>query len=323
MVIADAAPWYYVRFHQPPATRYFALARAYTPARQRELIEALRARPVQALLLPAGYGSLRDFDLPDALRLPVADAYLRARREGVAPVQTPLGDLYFWNEVAAAVPASSAPPARPAGVPARVEVVATLVTYQPAAVRLFARGWALEAVARRPLAALRPRELPPGVAASLEYGASVPDTDAAGPPRRIGWELVCRGLRELPAGGALALEAVTAGGGTARVQLDLAGVRRLGPLSGAEWHDLGGEMDRAAALGRADRVAALDRAAARGRADRAAARGERSESAKPAAGPPRRSPRSYPAVAAAAAAAASTPAAQLTPPPPWLPLPPR
>jgi hypothetical protein len=104
MVIADSAPWYDVRFHFLPATRYYALARAYTPAHQLDLIAALRARPVQALLLPRDFGGIRDFDVPDALRVPVADAYLRARREGVAATPTPLGDFFFWNESPACPP---------------------------------------------------------------------------------------------------------------------------------------------------------------------------------------------------------------------------
>jgi hypothetical protein len=104
MVIADSAPWYDVRFHFLPATRYYALARAYTPAHQLDLIAALRARPVQALLLPRDFGGIRDFDVPDALRVPVADAYLRARRAGVAATPTPLGDFFFWNEPAACPP---------------------------------------------------------------------------------------------------------------------------------------------------------------------------------------------------------------------------
>jgi hypothetical protein len=108
MVIADSAPWYDVRFHLAPASRYFALARAYTPARQFELIAALRARPAQALLRPRGYNALGDFDLSDALRVPVADAYLRGRAEGVAVTPTPLGDLFLWNE-------PSPPAAWPAG----------------------------------------------------------------------------------------------------------------------------------------------------------------------------------------------------------------
>jgi hypothetical protein len=252
MVSADAAPWYDVRFRLAPATRYFALARAYTPARQLELIAALRAKPAQALLLPLGHGGLRDFDLPDAVRVPVADAYLRGRREGVAVTPTPVGDLFLWNE-----PPACPPVAHPGGGRFQVEISAELVTYQPASGVLFAKGWAAETAPRRPLAALAARDLPPGAAASLEYGLGRGVPGAKGASDRTGWELVCRGLRALPAGRALALEAVTAGGGAARVQLDLSAARLLGPLLGAEWDGLGAAIDRAMALGRADRAASL------------------------------------------------------------------
>jgi hypothetical protein len=260
MVIADAAPWYEVRFRLAPATRYFALARAYIPARQLELIAALRSRPAQALLLPIGHGALEDFDVPDALRVPVADAYLRGRREGVAVTPTPVGDLFFWNG-----PAACPPRVRPGGERPSVGVAASLVAYQAASGVLFGRGWAAETAPLRPLAALAARDLPPGAAASLEYGLGRGGPGGEGASDQMGWELVCRGLRALPAGRSLALEAVTAAGGTARVQLDLSAARLLGPLLGAEWDGLGAAIDHAAALGRADRAAALGGASGSGR----------------------------------------------------------
>ncbi|HXO18388.1 MAG TPA: hypothetical protein VOA87_00535, partial [Thermoanaerobaculia bacterium] len=186
LVVADSAPWYDVRFRLPPASRYLALQRAYTPVRQLELVAALRARPAQALLLPLGYNAIRSFDLPDALRVPVADAYLRSRRKGVAVTPTPLGDLFFWNE-----PPAPPPVARPGGELPRIEISAELVTYQPATGVLFARGWATEAATRRPLAELVPRNLPPGVSASLEIGLGL--GTATGVWRQTGWELVSRG----------------------------------------------------------------------------------------------------------------------------------
>lgn len=98
MVVADGAPWYDVRFNLAPASRYISLARAYTPTQQLGLIEAWRGRPAQALLLVRGHGGIEVFDVPDAMRVPVADAYLRARRDGVAATPTALGALFFWDE---------------------------------------------------------------------------------------------------------------------------------------------------------------------------------------------------------------------------------
>jgi hypothetical protein len=112
MVVADGAPWYDVRFNLAPASRYISLARAYTPTQQLGLIGAWRARPaVQALLLVRGYGGIGVFDVADAIRVPVADAYLRARRDGVAAVPTALGALFFWDE----------PPPQPAAAGAASE----------------------------------------------------------------------------------------------------------------------------------------------------------------------------------------------------------
>ncbi|HXO30242.1 MAG TPA: glycosyltransferase family 39 protein [Thermoanaerobaculia bacterium] len=267
LVIADSASWYYVRFRMPWPTRYFAMARAYTPPRQLELVRELRASRPQALLLAHGYGALGDFDIPDAVRVPVVDAYLRGRRRGVAVTPTPLGDLFFWDEPEACMPAPL--PGAPAP---RAELTPELVAYQPVSGLLFARGWALDGAAQGPLAALTPRDAPPGAVADLELGRNR-DELATGlhreALRHAGWELAVRGWR--PRRGAspgpedaLVLEAVAQGGGTSRVRLDLTGARILGPLRGAEWDGLGAAIGRAAAMGRADRAGALAAAAAPG-----------------------------------------------------------
>lgn len=105
LVIAHSAPWYYVRLGLRPPTRHFAFSRAYTPRVQRELVEDLRAAHPMALLRVHGFEALEIFDVPDAVRVPVVDAYLRARTGGVRPYATPLGEVYFWNE-----PGSDDPP---------------------------------------------------------------------------------------------------------------------------------------------------------------------------------------------------------------------
>jgi dolichyl-phosphate-mannose-protein mannosyltransferase len=268
LVIADSASWYYVRFRMPWPTRYFAMARAYTPARQLELVRELRASRLQALLLAHGYGALGDFDVPDAVRVSVVDAYLRGRRRGVAVTPTPLGDLFFWDEPDGCTPAAL--PGRPAP---RAELTPELVAYQPASGLLFARGWAIDGATQGPLAALTLQDAPPGAAADLELGRNR-DELATGlhreALRHAGWELAIRGWRPRRASSpgpedALILEAVAQGGGTSRVRLDLTGARILGPLRGAEWDALGEAIDRAAAMGRADRASALAAAAAPGR----------------------------------------------------------
>jgi hypothetical protein len=257
LVIADSASWYYVRFRMPPPTRYFALARAYTPPRQLELIRELRASRPQALLLAHGYGALGGFDVPDAVRVSIVDAYLRGRRRGVAVTPTPLGDLFFWDE-----PDGCLPAALPGGAGPHAELRPEQVAYQPASGLLFARGWAIDGATQRPLAALTLRDAPPGTAADVELGRNR-DELAEGlhreALRHAGWELAVRGWQPRGARtpeGALDLEALTQDGRAGRVRLDLTGARILGPLSGAEWNGLGEAIDIAAAMGRADRAAA-------------------------------------------------------------------
>lgn len=257
LVIADAAPWYHVRFRLPLPTRYYALARAYTPPRQAELIEELRASRPQALLLPQGYGALGDFDIPDALRVPVADAYLRGRRHGVPATPTPLGDLFFWDE-----PGTYTAPAQPGGGNPRAELAVELAAYQPAGGLLFARGWAIDAASGQPLAALALRNVPPGAGAELAYGLN--REQAARSMNRAalahaGWELTIQDWYLGRRYDEIAVDAVAAGGRTQQLTIDLSAARVLGPLSGSAWNGLATALGRAAALGRTDRARALSR----------------------------------------------------------------
>ena len=267
LVIADSASWYYVRFRMPFPTRYFAMARAYTPPRQFEVIRELRASRPQALLVARGYGALGDFDIPDAVRVSIVDAYLRGRRRGVVVTPTPVGDLFFWDE-----PATCAAAVRPAGESPRAELGTELAAYQPASGLLFAKGWAIDGATQQPLAALTLREAPSGAAADFELGRQRDDLVGGSHRealRHAGWELMVRGWHPHgadhagrtdhanQADGGLDVEATDAGGRQGRVRLDLSGARILGPLSGAEWNNLGAAIDRAAAMGRADRARAL------------------------------------------------------------------
>jgi hypothetical protein len=267
LVVADSASWYYVRFRLPMPTRYFAMARAYTPPRQLELIRELRASRPQALLLVHGYGAIAAFDVPDAVRVPVVDAYLRGRRRGVAVTPTPLGDLFFWDEPGERVPAAPSGGAGPRTAVAAV--AADLVAVQPASGLLFAQGWASGGAAQRPPAALALCNPPPGATADFDVGLRRDDLPE--PLRHAGWELRVRGWPApagVPGAGpgagprlALDVDALAADGSVDRVKLELPAAHVLGPLSGDEWKGLREAVDRAAAMGRADRAAALAAAA--------------------------------------------------------------
>jgi hypothetical protein len=275
LVIADSASWYYVRFGLPLPTRYFAMARAYTPPRQLELVDQLRARRPQALLLADGYGALREFDVPDAVRVPVVDAYLRARRHGAGPIPTPLGDLFFWDESrscgSAERPGGGGKGGGGRGGPPLIETVTA--AYQPASGVLFARGWAIDGATRRPLAGLALGRPAPGADAVLESGltgAAAPVVEPGPAPRHDGWELWVRGWTPGAAREALCVDAAGGGAGAAAgigtiagtvagrrsdcVNLDLSRMRVLGPLQGAEWTGLEAAVERAWAMGRADRI---------------------------------------------------------------------
>ena len=260
LVIAHSASWYYVRFGLPLPTRYFTLARAYTPERQRALIEDLRARRPQALLRVRGFAGLERLDVPDAVRVPVVDAYLRERRLGVAPTLTPIGDFYFWNEPQAA-PATPRPEALLADSGPGIAVERAF--YAPTSGLFLAEGWAADVSRQEPLRSLTPV---PGARpsedgwASLEYGRLRPELAAdCGPENgpRCGFDYAALVKPEAMAAsrerGLIDLTAVTADGATAPLELSLAKLRILGELSGPEWRGLAQAIKEAAALGAADR----------------------------------------------------------------------
>ena len=273
LAIAHSAPWYWVRFGMRPPTRYFALARAYTPGTQGELIRDLRSRAPQALLRPRGFGALFDFDLPDAVRVPVVEAFLRARRGGVRATVTPIGELFFWNEpdtVAGGIPTGPTAP-RPPGAEAptsRVRLKVEQITFQPTSGLLFARGTASDAARRTALARLHlARKGEP--LAEIEYGLLRPtarDLQGGAPRAPVGWELFLQlpeaaGMELVPRGAPPVLSApsITAqlsDGSVVDVALDLTRIRILGPLAGEDWRGLRAAVATAAELGRRDREAA-------------------------------------------------------------------
>jgi hypothetical protein len=249
LAIADSAPWYWVRFGMRPPYREFSLSRAYTPAAQRRLIEDLRASSPEALLLPKGYRALRDFDVPGAVRGPVVEAYLRARRSGVRPTPTALGDLLLWNEPAPCASEASG------DAPADVVTLRTRRLYhQPSTGLLYARGRATESATGAPLAALTLVGADGIAAGSVEYGLQRRSSDATG-REPIGWELFARN----PRGDSLAslrLQGQLRDGRVVRLELDPEKTTRLTPLVDPAWRDLAVEIDAAWALGLADRHAA-------------------------------------------------------------------
>ena len=246
LAFEHAAPWYTARFGLPLPTRFFALARAYTPARQLELVEELRKSRPQALLLADGYGAMPRFDIPDAVRVPVVDAYLSERRRNAPVLDTGLGLLFLWDERPACAP-------RPqAGAATGVAIAAEEIFYQPQTGVLHAKGWVEDAATHTPLRALDP--LDPALTAHLELGL------ARGEQRRASFQLAVRltaaEWTALRARGSFPLRAVTAPGLEQTLLLDLSAVRLLGELDLAGWSEVRAASERAAALGRADRAAA-------------------------------------------------------------------
>jgi hypothetical protein len=260
LVITHSAPWYYVRFGLRPPTRYFALARAYNPAQQRELVGDLRARRPEALLRVRDFGGLGRFDIPDTVRVPIVDAYLRERRRGVAPKATALGDLYFWNDLPAASPLPSSHTGAPDSVTPAMAINVEGATYQPMTGLLFAEGWASDA-SRPPPRALTSLDAPK--VGSFEYGISRPDLAADCGVE--GW-LPCgfeyaalldpQAAKVLLERRLVEVQATLADGRTLRSEMPLAGLSVLGDLTGLEWRDLAREVGAAAANGAADREAA-------------------------------------------------------------------
>ena len=206
-----------------------------------------------------GYGALGEFDVPDALRAPVVDAWIGERRRSVVATPTPLGELFFWNEPAVCVPGGS-PGTEPA---VGFTAFADRVLYDPTGGLLFAQGWAADVSGRVPLQRLGCAEPAMAETARLDYG--LPRVDVAtqlhaDALRPTGWQLAAPLTPDawctLRSRGTLTLRAVMTGGRAARHQLDLSTARVLGDLDGAGWTSLARGIAWGAALGRTDRAAA-------------------------------------------------------------------
>ncbi len=247
LVIDHAAPWYYARFRMPPPSRYYSLNRAYAPPAQRRFIDDIRAAGVQALFVVQGYGAMSRYDVANALRVPVIEAYLRARRRGAPAVETPLGRLYFWNEAEAA------------GPPADIGAESAAESIVLHAGRIFAVPSSGFLVAQGPIAE--------GGESWRTVGAVGGDADAdvsvAGLRAPVGtaayeWSLVARTTPGELASIRLALQT---GDGRRLATFVPTAERQLPRLIGSEWDDLHEEVTAAAALGAADRARAVAEAA--------------------------------------------------------------
>lgn len=254
LVLAHAAPWYQVRFGLPPKTRYFAFARAYNPTLQRELLDELRRGRPQAMLRAQTNGALAFFDIPDQLRVPVVDAWLRARRGGVPSLPTPLGDLWLWDEPAPCRP-TVVPDANDAG---GLVIYAEPLTWVPSQELLYTSGWAADVWHHGPLRALTIDD-----PSAIEYGLHRPDVAArlgVAALAPTGFELVAHvdaaGWAALQERGTLDLHAVGADGRQGRLTLPIAEARVLPAIDDPPWDDVQHLVQEAAALGRADRAAA-------------------------------------------------------------------
>jgi hypothetical protein len=250
LVIDHAAPWYTVRFGLEPVTAFYVPGKAYTPAMQEELVADLRAAPRSALLRVRGYQALDRFDVENALRIPVVEAYLRERRRGAPVIASGIGDLVLWDE-----PAPSEPPTADGIESADIAVFVDRQTYDPASRFLVLEGWAADTVGPRPVDVIAAvvdgveetdarRDLPrPDAAAFLGAAELVP-----------GWALVVR-IPPWRWPTAVTVHARMADGRQRAVVTDPARATILPAMDDAAWSDLAARVDRAAAQGRADRAA--------------------------------------------------------------------
>jgi hypothetical protein len=247
IVIDHAAPWYYARFQMPLPTRYYGLSRAYTPARQWELIRDLRAAQPGALLRVAGFEALVRYDVENPFNVPVVEAYLRARRRAAPTIETALGTLHLWQE----------PPVDlPAALPIAAESFRVHeAIYEPASGFVEICG----TVAEDEQSAVTRLAVVPEADVTSETRMIAPGSRACGrvvdfvAPRV--WLLTGRTLDWAAA--RLVLRGVPDERGADR-QIVLPAPRRLPGRTGAEWGDLAAQVTAAAHLGRADRLAALE-----------------------------------------------------------------
>ncbi len=254
LLVDHAAPWYLVRFGMPTLSRYSTLGKAYTPASQRQVIDAVHAAPRSALLRVRGYRALDRFDVDNVFRIPVVEAYLRERRRGAPVIATAIGDLVLWDEPAVPPPAPPAPLAS-----AEILLFVDQQTYDRGSGFLLIEGWAADAASRRPV-----DEVVAKYDATQEGVArrDLPRPDAAAflgvAQLAAGWSIA---VRVPPQRWPESVEIVArmADGRQSVVRTDPSRAVVLPGLSGPEWQDLAAAVTDAEALGRRDRAAATAR----------------------------------------------------------------
>ena len=245
LAISDSAPWYWVRFGMKVPYPEFTLSRAYTPVEQDRWVARQQSRPLDALLLPLGYHALREYDVPGALRVPVIEAYLRARRTGLVPTPLPIGDLYLWN-APAACEASDKEPAPDIDVEMTVE----RAYFQVESGLLFAAGRASARASAAPISSLKLSPTAGLRLGAIDYGLrTAAGTSEVADGREL-FALVAG--PDLPA--ALGFEARLADGRRVVDSFAIPQARRLGHLRGAVWRPLAERIARSWALGLADRA---------------------------------------------------------------------
>ena len=257
-LIQHSAPWYEARFGQPSTTKFFAFARAYTPAEQRALVDDLRAADAQALLRVRGYQALTVFDVADGLRVPVVDAYLRARRRDVTAISSPIGDWFFWDEPAACVSSSTA--GRDA---APLDLLVDRFVYVPMSEMLAAEGWAADRAARRPLASLAISAGAGAPDVDVEYGVARPDvvlTQGVAALERSGWRMTAPIAHEdwqrARATGRLVFAGIASDGRPVSAAVAFADAQELAAVDDPAWGDVRAIMRTASTLGGEDRARA-------------------------------------------------------------------
>jgi hypothetical protein len=253
IVFDHSAPWYQVRFGVPLATRFFSFSQAFLPDDQRRLVDDVRRGGVQALLHVNGYQALAYYDIHNAFRVPVLEAYLMARGAGVRAINTPLGRLDLWEQPATPGSPNERDPGNDPDLMLTVDIAARSEDSG------FAEwiGWAADAKAGQPLSQLRIAERT-GPSMQLTYGLDRPDVaKQLGNERlaRVGFRLVALEPKSGWAAGGPTLQLVGESGRSRDQTLAVQSARRLPLLAGPAWIGLRDQVEAAAMLGRADRRA--------------------------------------------------------------------
>lgn len=257
LAILHSAPWYYPRLGMAPPTRYFAPARAYSAGSQLELVGELRANHVDGLLRVRGYGALSEFDVPDGLRVPVVEAYLRERSASASPAVTGIGDVFVWSSPAVCSPRDPPVPRRSNGEAASdISVEIRRGAWDPTSGALV-----LDAIARGPSGPASVASLRAARFGEAMRGPSSPVPRAAA-TEATAWQLAGFATRDeverLRAGALVEISAERHDGRNERIDAKATSVRELPGLDGADPLEMRAAIATASALGARDRIGACE-----------------------------------------------------------------